>query len=193
VDLVQLEKDKIKGAVRTDFVLSAEIIVITLGMVASSPFVTQMFVLIAISLLMTVGVYGLVAAIVKLDDLGTRLIESGSAATEPTFKQRLGYGILAFAPKLMKFLSFAGTAAMFLVGGGILVHGIPVIHHAVQSVTHPIHEMESIGGFLSGLIEMILNGFVGVVGGAIVLLVISLIGRFRKSDRTSPLPTHGSS
>ena len=117
VDLVQVEKDKIKGAVRTDFILSAEIIAITLGTVAASPFVTQVSVLVGISLLMTVGVYGLVAGIVKLDDLGLYLSRQANAA-----KQSVGRAILVSAPWLMKALSVAGTAAMFLVGGGILTH-----------------------------------------------------------------------
>ena len=180
VDLVQLEKTKIKGAIRTDFILSAEIIVITLGMVTGSPFVTQLLVLVSIALLMTVGVYGLVAGIVKLDDLGLHLIESGTELPETTIKQRMGYGILAFAPYLMKFLSIAGTAAMFLVGGGILVHGIPMIHHSVESVTLPIRETESVGPFLASLTEMLLNGLVGVASGAVVLAVVTGVNRLRK-------------
>jgi uncharacterized protein len=179
VDMVSLEKDKIKGAIRTDFILSAEIIVITLGTVASSPFVTQVFVLVSISLLMTVGVYGLVAGIVKLDDLGLRLIASNPDASTTTSKQRIGHGILTAAPYLMKFLSIAGTAAMFLVGGGILVHGIPPIHHAVEAIIHPIKSMGGAGPILAGLSEMLLNGLVGFIGGAIVLGIVSVISKSR--------------
>jgi predicted DNA repair protein MutK len=126
VDLVQFERDKIKGAVRTDFILSAEIIAITLGTVAAAPFVTQVSVLVGIALLMTVGVYGFVAGIVKLDDLGLWLSRRPGAMA-----QALGRGIVGAAPWLMKALSVAGTVAMFLVGGGILVHGVPALHHAI--------------------------------------------------------------
>ena len=127
VDLVAFEKEKIKGAVRTDFILSAEIIVITLGAVATAPFAQQVAVLVGISLIMTLGVYGLVGGIVKLDDAGLHLSRSGSSAT-----QAFGRGLLAFAPWLMKALSVLGTAAMFLVGGGILLHGVPALGHAVE-------------------------------------------------------------
>jgi hypothetical protein len=178
VDLVQLEKDKIRGAIRTDFILSAEIIVITLGTVTGSPFWTQLFVLVAIALLMTVGVYGLVAGIVKLDDLGKHLMENGAAHAEPTFRQRTGYAILAVAPYLMKFLSVAGTVAMFLVGGGILAHGIPGIHHRVEQIIHPIESLQTVGPLLAGLLQMLLQGLLGVAGGAIVLATVNGSGRF---------------
>jgi len=186
VDMVALEKQKIRGAVRTDFILSAEIIVITLGTVTSSPFLTQLLVLVAIALLMTVGVYGLVAGIVKLDDLGTHLIASGTSSSARTLRQRMGYAILIFAPYLMKFLSIAGTAAMFLVGGGILIHGIPAFHHSVEKLVHPIKTMESFGPLLAGLSEMLINGLVGVISGAIVLVIISGIGRLRKKLSKKP-------
>lgn len=179
IDMVSLEKDKVKGAIRTDFILSAEIIVITLGTVASAPFVKQASVLVSISLLMTVGVYGLVAGIVKLDDLGLRLIASKSDTSATTLKQRIGYGILIAAPYLMKFLSIAGTAAMFLVGGGILVHGIPPIHHAVEAIINPIKDLGDAGPILASLSEMLLNGLVGVIGGAIVLGIVSAISKLR--------------
>lgn len=125
VDFEALEKDKIKGAIRTDFILSAEIIVISLGTVADSGFAVRLGVLGAIAVIMTVGVYGLVALIVRLDDIGVALTQSGAALSK-----KLGEAILAFAPTLMKFLSIAGTAAMFLVGGGIVAHGVPIIEHA---------------------------------------------------------------
>ncbi len=164
VDMVAFEKDKIKGAIRTDFILSAEIIVITLGTVASQPFMTQLAVLVAISLLMTVGVYGLIGGIVKLDDLGLRLIQGGPASAA------IGRGILAFAPRFMKFLSIAGTAAMFLVGGGILAHGIPALHHLATTI----------GEIPPGwLWENLFNAAVGVVAGFVVLAAVKLAGRLR--------------
>jgi len=164
VDLVQLEKDKIKGAVRTDFILSAEIIAITLGTVAASPFVTQVGVLVGIAVLMTVGVYGLVAGIVKLDDFGLYLSRQASAA-----KQSVGRGILAAAPWLMKALSIAGTAAMFLVGGGILTHGIPALHHAIEAAAQAVAATPGVGGLLGALTPMLLDGLAGIVAGALVL------------------------
>lgn len=190
VDMVALEKDKIKGAIRTDFILSAEIIVITLGTVTSKPFTTQVLVLVAISLLMTVGVYGLVAGIVKLDDLGLKLIASNADTSKTTFKQRIGYGILTTAPYLMKFLSIAGTAAMFLVGGGILVHGIPRIHRAVERLVDPVQELNGVGPILGYLTEMLLNGLVGFIGGAIVLAIVTGISRLRGTNHPSAPPSH---
>ncbi len=166
VDLVQIEKDKIKGAIRTDFILSAEIIAITLGTVAASPFGTQLGVLVGISLLMTVGVYGLVAGIVKLDDFGLYLSRRASAGA-----QSVGRGILAAAPWLMKALSVAGTAAMFLVGGGILTHGIGALHHAIEAATR------NIGGMGGTLVSMLLDGLTGIVAGALVLGGVLLVKR----------------
>lgn len=157
VDLRAIEKDKIKGAVRTDFILSAEIIAITLGTVAGSDFVTRLTVLTAIALVMTIGVYGLVAGIVKLDDLGLYLSRKAGAA------RAFGNGILTAAPWLMKGLSVAGTAAMFLVGGSILVHGVPPLAHA----------LESWGGG-NPVVGFLANALVGVVAGAIVLGVVML-------------------
>jgi len=165
VDLVQLEKDKIKGAVRTDFILSAEIIAITLGTVAGSSMAVQIGVLGGIAILMTVGVYGLVAGIVKIDDLGLHLSQRASRGA-----QRTGELILRAAPWLMKSLSVAGTAAMFLVGGGILVHGVLPLHHAIE------HWAESVGA-LQGLVTLLLDGLVGVIAGAIVLGVVTLAQR----------------
>ncbi|NKE67366.1 DUF808 domain-containing protein [Ramlibacter sp. RBP-2] len=163
VDLRAVEKDKIKGAVRTDFILSAEIIAITLGTVAQSEFMVQVAVLTAIALLMTVGVYGLVAGIVKLDDLGLYLSRRTSAAA-----RAVGGGILRLAPWLMKALSIAGTAAMFLVGGGILVHGFPALAHAIEALAH---DMAAGVGLL---VSSVMNGLAGVVAGAIVLGVVTL-------------------
>lgn len=168
VDVVAVEKDKIKGAVRTDFILSAEIIVITLGTVASQPFMTQLWVLAAIALVMTVGVYGLVAGIVKLDDAGLWLSQRASAA-----QQALGRGILAFAPWLMKTLSVVGTAAMFLVGGGILVHGVPAVGHAVEGWAH------SVGTVWGTLGSNLANAVVGLAAGAVVLAVVEVAKKLR--------------
>lgn len=176
-DLVALEKKKIRGAIRTDFILSAEIIVITLGTVTGSPFITQLLVLVAIALIMTVGVYGLVAGIVKLDDLGKYLISTSSPTPEKTLWQRIGYGILVLAPYLMKFLSIAGTAAMFLVGGGILVHGVPAIHHLVEELVHPIAAWEGLGPLLAGLSELVIHALIGVLAGTIILAFITGIQR----------------
>jgi predicted DNA repair protein MutK len=159
VDLCAIEKDKIKGAVRTDFILSAEIIAITLGTVAGSDFMTRLAVMSSIAIVMTVGVYGLVAGIVKLDDLGLYLSRKAGAT------RRFGEGILAAAPWLMKSLSIAGTAAMFLVGGGILVHGFPALHHLIEGIG---------GGAAQGAIGFVLNALAGVVAGAIVLGVVTL-------------------
>lgn len=158
VDLVALEKDKVKGAVRTDFILSAEIIAITLGTVAASPFLTQVLVLSGIAIVMTIGVYGLVAGIVKLDDAGLYLSQQAGA-----LRQALGRGILTAAPWLMKGLSVAGTAAMFLVGGGILTHGIGPLHHAIEGLTQGVVPV------LAVLLPVVLDGLVGVVAGVLAL------------------------
>jgi len=166
IDLVAFEKDKIKGAVRTDFILSAEIVAITLGTVSSQPFLTQVTVLAGIAAVMTVGVYGFVAGIVKLDDLGLYLTKKASGVS-----QGIGRSILAAAPYLMKALSVAGTAAMFLVGGGILVHGVPALHHAIA------HAVEGQGGFVGILAEPLANAGVGILAGALVLLGVTLVGK----------------
>ncbi len=151
------ESTKIKGAVRTDFVLSAEIIVISLGVVAAKPFVIQAATLAAIALIMTIGVYGLVACIVKLDDLGLYLSQKNGPA------QMLGRGILRAAPLLMKTLSIGGTVAMFLVGGGILVHGLSPVHHWIEPVAHSL-------GTFGGLIHTLFNGVFGLACGSLVVL-----------------------
>ena len=166
-DLVAFEKEKIKGAIRTDFILSAEIIVISLGTVAAAPFVQQVTVLILIAIFMTIGVYGLVAGIVKLDDLGFYLLRQSS-----TTARSIGRGILIFAPFLMKLLSNLGMAAMFLVGGGILVHGIHPIAEFARQLTAP----ESLA---SHIVPLIVNFGVGVIAGALVLGVVSLLKRVR--------------
>ena len=168
LDLVALERDKIRGAVRTDFILSAEIIAITLGTVAGADFMTRLLVLSGIAFVMTVGVYGLVAGIVKLDDAGLALSRRPATAG-------LGRAILAAAPWLMKALSVAGTAAMFLVGGGILTHGLPgahgLIHHAVQAL--------GASGGLQSLVELLADALTGVLAGALIVGALSLWQRLR--------------
>lgn len=163
VDLVTFEKEKIKGAIRTDFILSAEIIAITLGTVTESSFAVQVAVLVGIAAIMTAGVYGLVAGIVKLDDLGFYLVRKASATA-----QAIGRGILRAAPYMMKALSVIGTAAMFLVGGGILTHGIPAAHE-------PIHHLAEAAGSMGVAVPTLVNGVVGILAGAVVLMGVSLV------------------
>jgi len=166
-DMLAFEKNKIKGAIRTDFILSAEIIVIALGTVATASLMTQAAVVSAIALVMTVGVYGLVAGIVKLDDLGLHLMQQSKAG----IKHALGRGILAFAPWLMKTLSIVGTAAMFLVGGSILLHGLPGAHDFLHHAEETVHAVA--GGF-AVLTPLLLEGLFGVIAGAVVLGVVTL-------------------
>ncbi|MBB6291188.1 hypothetical protein FBY10_11296 [Pseudomonas sp. SJZ103] len=170
-DLVAFEKDKIKGAIRTDFILSAEIIAITLGTVADAPLMQQVIVLSGIAVVMTIGVYGLVAGIVKLDDLGLWLTQKPGQVA-----RSIGGGILRTAPYMMKSLSVIGTAAMFMVGGGILTHGVPVVHHWVETVS------QSVGG-VAWLMPTLLNAGVGIVAGAAVLVVVSVVGRLWRTAR----------
>ncbi len=172
VDLVALEKDKIRGAVRTDFILSAEIIVISLGTVAASPFITQVSVLSGIAILMTVGVYGLVAGIVKLDDAGLALSRRPGALARQT-----GVALLRLAPWLMKALSVAGTAAMFLVGGGILTHGIGPLHHGIEALGAAAAGVPVAGVLLGALAPLLLDAVAGVVAGGLVLAGVLLVRR----------------
>ena len=177
VDLVALEKDKIKGAIRTDFILSAEIIAITLGTVQSSPLATQITVISGIALLMTVGVYGLVAGIVKLDDAGLLMTQrTGDSAFRRT-QRSVGRGILKAAPYLMKTLSVVGTAAMFLVGGGILTHGFGALNRLLEQW---IAAAGQVGGVVvQQLVSLSLDGVVGVVAGAIVLAAVTAFKRVK--------------
>ncbi|HDG9833949.1 TPA: DUF808 domain-containing protein [Raoultella ornithinolytica] len=162
------ERDKVKGAIRTDFILSAEIVAITLGIVADAPLLNQILILSGIAILVTVGVYGLVGIIVKLDDMGYWLVKKSS-----TLARWVGNGLLAVAPRLMKLLSIVGTLAMFLVGGGIIVHGIAPLHHAV----------EQWAGEQSALIASLLptgvNLVLGFIVGAVVLAGVKVISGFR--------------
>lgn len=170
LDLVQFEKDKIKGAIRTDFVLSAEIIVITLGAVAQSSLAVQIGALTAVAVLMTVGVYGFVAGIVKLDDAGLHLIQRPAQSAWAKLKHLAGNFLLWLAPKLMKFLSIAGTAAMFLVGGGIFTHNVPALHHAIEVVSKALPAAP-------WLFSGVLNAVFGVLLGLAVVLVVLLFGK----------------
>ena len=167
VDMVALEKDKIKGAVRTDFILSAEIIVISLGTVAMAPLGSKVGVLVAISLIMTIGVYGLVAGIVKLDDLGLHLQQKSSAALKG-----IGNMLLVAAPKLMKTLAIVGTAAMFMVGGGILVHGVPMLHHMQEGITTWAATAPG-GAVLGTVLSTLFDAVVGLVVGALVVAMVT--------------------
>jgi hypothetical protein len=186
VDMVALEKEKIKGAVRTDFILSAEIIVIALGTVAAQTFGIQVAVLVGIALLMTVGVYGLVAGIVKLDDAGLLLARRPPDGALNAILRVLGRGIVAMSPWLMKFLSVAGTVAMFLVGGSILSHGLPALHHAAEASAAWLKGMSGAGGVLAALAPMLFDLVVGLVAGAIVVAVVSIARRLLSSrDRTA--------
>lgn len=164
VDMAVLEADKIKGAIRTDFVLSAEIVVIALGTVAEAPFTTQVAVLSGIGVLMTVGVYGIVASIVKLDDFGMYLLQRPG-----TPARALGRGLLLAAPRLMRALTVIGTAAMFLVGGGILSHGISLVHHAIADYTTVVGAIPTLGRFLATLTPIILDMLFGILAGAVAL------------------------
>ena len=168
INLLEFEQEKIKGAIRTDFILSAEIIVITLGTAAAASFGQQLAVLVGISLIMTVGVYGLVGTIVKIDDAGLYLIKQGNQGLKT-----LGHGLLSFAPLLMKTLSVLGTAAMFLVGGGILLHGIPALGHTVEDWFLGM-------GWLTDLLSNLTGGLVGLIAGCVAALAWQLISRLKK-------------
>jgi len=172
VDMVAMEKDKIKGAVRTDFILSAEIIAITLGVVANAPLMTQVTVLAGIAIVMTIGVYGLVAGIVKLDDAGLYLSQRAGS-----FQRGLGRAILAGAPWMMKALSIVGTAAMFMVGGGILVHGVPALGEMLHHVEEAAHAVPGVGGVLGWLANPLGGAIAGIIAGGIVFVVVGVAKR----------------
>jgi uncharacterized protein len=170
IDLLAAEKTKVKGAIRTDFILSAEIIAITLGTVQGKPLTVQIAVLSAIAIVMTVGVYGLVAGIVKLDDGGLHLTRRTGSDAWAAAQRAVGRAILLAAPWLMKALSIAGTAAMFLVGGGILTHGWPLLHHAIESWTQQI---ASYSLLLSAIAPLLMDAVAGLIAGAVILAVIT--------------------
>ncbi|MDO9224419.1 MAG: DUF808 domain-containing protein [Pseudomonadota bacterium] len=168
VDLVAFEKDKIKGAIRTDFILSAEIIVIALGTVQGAAFASQVVVVAGIAVVMTIGVYGLVAGIVKLDDAGLHLVNTAGENAMGRIRAGLGHALLGAAPYLMKTLSVVGTAAMFLVGGGILLHGLPHAHVLLEHAAAAVATWPG-GGILSVITPLLLNALAGVLAGALVL------------------------
>lgn len=184
VDMAAFEKDRIRGAIRTDFVLSAEIIVITLGIVAGATFGAQVAVLAGVGLLMTVGVYGLVAGIVKMDDAGYYLQQRMGEDLRTRLARRLGTLLLAAAPRLMRILAVVGTAAMFLVGGGILVHGLPGTHDILHLLTHGAAEVPMIGPILEALTTPLFNALIGVLAGAIILGAVTAGSRVAGAWRT---------
>ncbi|MFO7581591.1 DUF808 domain-containing protein [Guyparkeria sp.] len=174
-DIKQAEREKIRGAIRTDFILSAEIIVIALGAASAAGIWTQATVVSLVALVATVGVYGLVAGIVRFDDWGLALVKDAGTDAWGRFKEALGHGILAAAPKFMRGLSIVGMVAMFLVGGGILVHGLPFLHHLVDAIVH------GLGGVNEWLVSMLINGVVGLIAGAIVLVGVNGFRRARQA------------
>ncbi|PPK76065.1 hypothetical protein B0F87_104155 [Methylobacter tundripaludum] len=177
IDLVAFEQNKIKGAVRTDFVLSAEIIVITLGAVTTAAFATKVAVVSGIALIMTIGVYGLVAVIVKLDDAGLYLCQQPGVGLWTKIQHKVGRACLHGAPYLMKLLAVVGTAAMFMVGGGIITHGIPVAHHFIEYLAQSANALSGIGGMLETLTSSLLNALAGIVSGALALAGVMIAGR----------------
>ncbi|WP_026076080.1 DUF808 domain-containing protein [Noviherbaspirillum massiliense] len=178
VDVLAFEQEKVKGAIRTDFILSAEIIAITLGAVANASFAVQVAVMAGVALLMTIGVYGVVAGIVKLDDAGLYL-----SRKEGRVQRSLGRAILRAAPYMMKSLSVLGTAAMFMVGGGILMHGIPAAHEFPEHLAQEAAAIPGIGGMLHALAPVLLNAVAGIVAGALVLAGVSIVGRVFRAVR----------
>lgn len=174
-DIVAQEKDKIKGAITTDFILSGEIIVIALGTVADAPFSQQVVVVAGVALVMTVGVYGLVAGIVKLDDAGLYLSQRAGAAA-----RALGRLLLAGAPLLMKSLSVLGTVAMFMVGGSIIGHGVPALHHLVDQAAGAAGTVRTVGPVLRAVTPTLIDAVIGVLTGALALGVVTLAGRLRR-------------
>ncbi|MFK8041326.1 DUF808 domain-containing protein [Congregibacter sp.] len=172
-DPLELEKKRIKGAVRTDFILSAEIIVITLGIVGDASLLVRASVLAAIALLMTIGVYGLVAVIVKIDDLGLHWVQSEQQGVGGAALRGAGKGLLLLAPRLMRALTVLGTAAMFLVGGGILVHGIPSLHHLSEDVLQMGIQLFADNAWVRAITPQLFAAILGLLAGAIVLMIIS--------------------
>jgi predicted DNA repair protein MutK len=187
-ELKAMEKTKIAGAVRTDFILSAEIITISLGAVATATFGVKVGVLVAVALLMTVGVYGLVAGIVKLDDLGLHLLAKRGASFLDRIRRLFGAAVVRASPWLMKTLSIVGTAAMFLVGGGILSHGIPGVESWLHRRIDPIDDAPVFGEIVAMLGPMLFNAVIGIVAGAVVLAVVGAGQRVVSALRPSGTP-----
>jgi len=172
VDIVQFEKNKIKGAIRTDFVLSAEIIIIALGTVANKTLMDQVLVLSVIAIVMTTGVYGLVALIVRMDDVGLAWQSLKPSNLFNKLRNKIGAGLLVFAPKLMQSLSWIGLVAMFLVGGGMLTHNMAWLHHISEFILGLI---STANGFVSGLSSILLDGLYGIIAGLLVAGLLHLI------------------
>lgn len=183
VDLVAFENQKIKGAIRTDFILSAEIVVIVLGSVAAAPFQTQVLVVSALAIAITVGVYGLVAAIVKLDDLGLYLLRKSITGGFNTLQRTVGRGLLIFAPFLMKSLAIIGTIAMFLVGGGIMTHSFPWLSEQLHQIQHGAASY--IGSFSESILPIVFDGIIGIIAGVITLALVSTI-TWLKNKQSKP-------
>ena len=185
IDLLAYEKDKISGAIRTDFILSAEIIAITLGTVANAEFVTQLTVLVGIAIIMTIGVYGLVAGIVKLDDGGLYLARTASASSLGQMQKRVGEAIVNAAPYLMRLLTIAGTIAMFLVGGGILTHGVPPAHDWIQRLADVLGATPSVGGLLRAITPTLTDAVVGILAGGVTLMAVTLFQRLKVGPKSA--------
>ncbi len=181
IDIVALEKQKIKGAIRTDFILSAEIIVIVLGSVKDAAFQTQVMVVSALAIAITIGVYGLVAAIVKLDDLGLYLLRKSVSGSFNAMQRAVGRGLLIFAPFLMKLLTIVGTIAMFLVGGGIIVHSAPWLADKFHQFEHWANQY--IASLSDTLLPILLDGITGVIAGGAVLLAVNVFSRLKNKHK----------
>lgn len=184
IDLVAFEKEKITSAIRTDFVLSGEIIVITLGVVAQQAFMTQVFVLFAVAIAMTIFVYGIVAGIVRLDDVGLRLASLTDKNAFATFKRKLGRGLLLLAPWLMKTLTVVGTAAMFMVGGSILAHGWHGFHDISVTSVAMVSGLSWVGGALAFFTPLVLEAIFGVLAGAVAVLIWTAAGSVIKKFKS---------
>jgi len=180
-DLVSFERERVRGAIRTDFILSAEIIVLTLGIVAEQAFVTQVLVLAGIAVIMTAGVYGLVAAIVKLDDIGLHLTRRQGGGAWARCLRWSGGGLVTFAPWLMKTLGVVGTVAMFMVGGGILVHAVHLLDRGIDAASQYLAAAPLAGPLLAVITPTLAATLVGVVAGAIVLGLVTLGQRLRRA------------
>lgn len=181
IDLETFEKEKIQGAVRTDFILSAEIIAIALGTVADKDIMTQTIVVSGIAIAITIGVYGIVAAIVKMDDVGLHLLQNAPEGKRGILHRNVGQGLLSFAPKLMKILTVVGTAAMFLVGGSILLHGLPDAHHIIETAVQTAEKIPAIGNVLGWMTPVILDAAAGIVAGGIVMGTVEIISKSVKA------------
>lgn len=184
IDLEAYEKEKIEGAIRTDFILSAEIIVIALGTVADKDLLTQTMVVSGIAIAITIGVYGIVAAIVKMDDAGLYLVQNAAEGKKGAWKRTLGNALLSFAPKLMRILTVVGTAAMFLVGGSILLHGVPNTHHWIETAVKAANTIPVAGEMIGWLTPLLMDAAAGIIAGGIVMgavgAVSALVKRVKK-------------